>query len=147
MIVDTVIQNEQISSSTSSRLTYFHDLNDNGFILGSAESASLSINLYDDADLIGEGAVIVVEAIDFDTDGVWGTFFGSAIPGWTHDLEVNTLVALNADGILNVRVLGLGDFWVGNSVLTVNTVSEPGTFALLGLGLIGLGFSRRKQSA
>ena len=103
---------------------YQHNLLDNGFVLGSALSATLSINIYDDAnDFLnaGEGAVIVVENFDFDTGGVWGAVWGSATPGWANGLGINAMASLNADGIVDVLITGLGDFWVGQSMLTVET--------------------------
>ena len=84
-----------------------------------------------------------------------GSFFG--------DLEVNALLALNDDGMLAIKVTSLwGDFYVGdstlnivtsdavltsNSVLTIDAVvPEPSIVALFGLGLLGLGFARRRKT-
>ena len=160
MITDTVVQNEYLNAGVLGLLgpdshIYQHDLTDNFFTLGSALSGTLKINIYDDnADTVrwwfgsfqlGEGGLVTVEDFDFDTGGLTnGTSdFSSA-------LEINALAALNADGLLDVTVTSTrGDFWVGNSVLEVITsdVPEPGTLALLGLGLAGLGAARRSQKA
>ncbi|MFT5718314.1 MAG: hypothetical protein ACI9T7_002521 [Oleiphilaceae bacterium] len=166
VITDVVEVDEKLSTSlwnaahgNFDSLSFQHDINDNDFVLGSALSGNLSINIYDDGrdglgGWKGEAAVIVVEGFDFDTGGLWGALLGSATPGWASELELTALVALNADGFLDVTIKSLaGDFWVGDSTLTVQTadaptpVSEPGTLALLGLGLAGLGFTRRKAKA
>lgn len=53
---------------------------------------------------------------------------------WLFEFEDRYLALVPGDGDLRVRITNVG-----------HTVTEPGTLALLGLGIIGLGFARRRK--
>lgn len=146
VIVDVVAVNEKLNFLNS--VSWTHNVLDNGFVLGSAQSANVSIQLWDDSTswLDGaESATIVIGVIDFED----GAFIYNAISDWTGSLGITSMGLLNSLGELNVTVGSVwGDFWVGNSTLTVKTsanVPEPGSLLLLSLGLLGLGLARRQK--
>ncbi|WP_347330844.1 hypothetical protein [Marinimicrobium locisalis] len=148
LITDTVEQEKFID--WGDEYSYSHNLNDEGFVLGSALSGTLEIQVADDKKgldewFFGESILFIVEEFDFDTGGM--SLFGSA---FSSALEVEVLASINADGYLGVTVKSItGDFWLGDSILSVNTVSvlSPSILGLMVIGLAGLGLSRRRNRA
>jgi hypothetical protein len=139
VITDTVSQNTFVGWWQN--VHYQHDLNDNGFVLGSAVSGSLEVAVSDDGGRFDLWEIILftVEAFDFDTGAV--TFNA----GFSGDLEINALGQLNTDGYLDVVVTSLfGDFYLGDSTLTV-TVSAPSTVLIFALGLAGFMLRRQQK--
>jgi hypothetical protein len=145
VITDVVTVNEKLNTWES--VSWTHNVLDNGFVLGSAQSANVTIQLWDDSKSFFDGietATIVIGVIDFED----GALVYNAVSDWTGSLGITSLGLLNALGELNVSVSSvLGDFWIGKSTLTVKTsnVPEPGSLLLLSLGLLGLGLARRQK--
>jgi hypothetical protein len=150
MITDVEAVNKTVSFASSK--TWTHNILDQGFVLGSALSASLMIEFRDDKDpwyQPFETALIQIGRFDLQDGGI------SVEPtvSWTGDLGFSSLIKLNADGTLKVKVTSvLGDFIIGNSILTVITkdaevkVPEPSTIMLFCLGLLGLVAARKKAA-
>lgn len=133
-----------------------HDLTLAGFEPGidTLSSFILKIWVYDDSNQDGW------EKAEFD---ILGSVFGGS--GWingptTFTVEgadrwwtffVDELNFLESDGKMTLRLAaGFGDFMYAKSILTAygkdnNRVPEPGALGLLGIGLAGLAFARRRK--
>lgn len=147
MIVDVERNGVETTLNTWQSISWTHNINEWGFIPGTALSASISIDIKDDPKdskwFPFELALVKLGNFDFQDGGV--EF--DATETWVGNLGFSSLAKLNLDGTLAVTVKSLvGDFVVGKSTLTVN-VPESSTLMLFGLGLLGLGVMRRKVRA
>lgn len=142
LIVDTIDQ--EVGVGWWDSYSYTHDLTDDGFIPGTtmATSGTIEIQFSDDYDWWLENIfpweiiLIVVDDFDFDTGGVLGS-----ASSFVNEIEVNALAQINADGMLDITIESLwGDFYVGQSVLSVYTTNTSDAPAppVLGILLIGL---------
>lgn len=133
--------------SAPHKVSWVHDLADQSFILGSAQSASILIQFRDDKDpwyAPFETALIQIASFDFKDGGI----DLNPTQDWKGNLGIKSLLKLNTNGTLFVEVTSLlGDFTILNSTLTVITkdaeVPEPGTLGLLLLSLAGLAAIRK----
>ncbi|MES2538925.1 MAG: PEP-CTERM sorting domain-containing protein [Pseudomonadota bacterium] len=143
--------------TTSSSYTYTHNIAEDGYVLGTplAAGGTLTFHLTDPsgANETYQFSIGLAGQISIDTN----------VPGGDGELSIvilnaASLLDLQSDGLLNVTVSSTnGNFSFADSVLSVSTIEaaivpaavaavpEPLTIALFGLGLFGLGVSRKRM--
>ena len=129
--------------------TYTHSLDNFTALSDVVTDFSLSIDLFDDDKR--DSAEIALISLTGIPQGVVSSFqFGDN--AFSSGVTLLGFIELNLYGTLTVTVNSLfGDFNLGTSSLVAHgyaqEVPEPGTIALLGLGLLGVGLGRRKKLA
>ena len=147
---DDYITNTPVSPGSPAE--YFHDITFGGFNPGSdlVTSFQLTIDLYSNATSRWFQGLAFVDAGFGTTNPLVFSFGDSAYQG----TSLLGLFTLNLEGLLDVTVSSIiGDFDLTGSHLVANgfqrvaSVPEPGTLALLGLGLLGIAAGVRRKAA
>ncbi|MBV1869707.1 MAG: PEP-CTERM sorting domain-containing protein, partial [Gammaproteobacteria bacterium] len=137
---------------------YTHDISDDGYSNGSYSitDAMLYLTFHDDAKtgpFGGSGDDPLAELAEVDLLGILnGGTLGQEVEvdnsTYSYYVEGLALFDLKYDGDLHVAVRAeAGDFYLQGSHLQVQgvAVAEPASLALLGLGLVGVAATRKRQ--
>ncbi len=134
------------NAGTSPDFSFTHNIVIHGFnaLTDTLTSISVALNFMDDADRPSESVKIVFDGAN---QGTYTITSGTAL--YTASITAS-LSSMQSDGLLVVDLKGSnGDFYFLGSTLTADAtrVPEPSLGALLGIGIIGLGFAVRKRVA
>ena len=119
------------------------------YIDTNGSTAPLSFSLCADLDRSGGFTPDCVDPLTFFTDNrTNGTELGNSMQLFFAGTPGNSTYDVNSFGLYTFQLTALeGGVAFGTTEIVAQVVPEPGTLAILGLGLAGLGFARRKKQA